>query len=82
MGLQTLKTSAATTVGAVVSTVAGRSSGNALSGLVSGVIGTSGAVLTAGRAAELPAGQAIRFRLEEPLTLTQHPRQMRAVAER
>jgi hypothetical protein len=73
LGVQNLKTGAATTVTTVVSTVAGRSTGHALGDLVGGVIGTSGAVLTGGRPAELPARQAIRFSLQDALTFTEPP---------
>ena len=56
--------------GTVVGTVAGQKSGNAFSSLVGGLVGTSGAVLTGGKAAMVTPVQTISFHLSEPVTIS------------
>lgn len=68
-GVQGLKTGASSTVGGVASTFVGHDSGEALGSFVGGVIGTSGAILTGGKAARITPQQTLRFRLVEPVAI-------------
>lgn len=72
VGVQSLKTGASTSVGAVVGAVAGKEPGSALGSVVGGVIGTSGAILTGGKPAVLSPEQTLNFRLRAPVTITEH----------
>ncbi|MBI1895660.1 MAG: hypothetical protein HYS04_03845 [Acidobacteria bacterium] len=70
-GRDAAKVGAAAGIGAAIGAIAGGGKGAAIGAAVGGAAGTGGVMATRGKAAELPAETRVRFRLAQPVTITE-----------
>ena len=64
-------------LGTVLGAIAGGGKGAAIGALAGGAAGAGTQILTKGRAVKIPAESVLTFRLEQPMTVSRHPRRYR-----